>query len=146
MLLFVLIACLCSGLAGALMELLLKSSGTSLPQRNLQVAFISLLLAMAHMFTKDGAAIRDGGMLQGYTPIVWGMVSLDSAGGMLVSMLLKYASATLKNFAAPLGIILNILLAHMRRKGSDAPPPKNKFLIGAALVVLALGLFTTAPA
>ena len=65
---------------------------------------------------------------------------------MLVSMLLKYASSTLKNFAAPLGIILNILLAHVRRKGSDARPPKPKFVMGALLVVLALGLFTTAPA
>ena len=73
------------------------------------------------------------------------MVTLDSAGGMLVSMLLKYTSATLKNFAAPLGIILNILLSRLRAKG-DAPPPKPKFLLGAALVILALGLFTASPA
>ena len=115
------------------------------------------------------------------------MVTLDSAGGMLVSMLLKcagppapppprpappvptqsstctpppprprppprppsrparYTSATLKNFAAPLGIIMNILLSRYRAK-SDQPPPKPKFLLGAALVILALGLFTAAPA
>ena len=28
------------------------------------------------------------------------------------------------------------------RAGSDAPPPKPRFLLGAALVILALGLFT----
>ena len=71
-------------------------------------------------------------------------VSLDSAGGMLVSMLLKYASATLKNFAAPLGIIINILLSHLRPSG-DAPPPNPKFVLGAALVTVALGLFTASP-
>ena len=60
-------------------------------------------------------------------------------------MLLKYTSATLKNFAAPLGIIMNLLLTQLRAKG-DAPPPKPKFLLGAAMVILALGLFTTAPA
>ena len=39
------IACLCSGLAGAVMELLLKGPSLPLPQRNLQVSFVSLLLA-----------------------------------------------------------------------------------------------------
>ena len=34
--------------------------------------------------------------------------------------------------AAPLGIILNILLSRLRAK-SDQPPPKPKFLLGAAL-------------
>ena len=55
-------------------------------------------------------------------------------------MLLKYASATLKNFAAPLGIIINILLSHLRPSG-DAPPPNPKFVLGAALVTVALLLW-----
>ena len=141
----VLVACMCSGLAGAVMEGLLKSDAQSLGTRNLQVGVVSLVLAMLHLLSNDAHRLREGGFFQGYTPLVWSMVTLDSAGGMLVSMLLKYTSATLKNFAAPLGIILNILLSRLRAKG-DAPPPKPKFLLGAALVILALGLFTASPA
>jgi len=136
---------MCSGLAGAVMEGLLKSDAQSLGTRNLQVGVVSLVLAMLHLLSNDAHRLREGGFFQGYTPLVWSMVTLDSAGGMLVSMLLKYTSATLKNFAAPLGIILNILLSRLRSKG-DAPPPKPKFLLGAALVILALGLFTASPA
>ena len=141
----VLAACTCSGLAGAVMEGLLKSDAQSLGTRNLQVGVVSLVLATLHMLSSDAHRLREGGFFQGYTPLVWSMVTLDSVGGMLVSMLLKYTSATLKNFAAPLGIIFNILISRLRAKG-DAPPPKPKFLLGAALVILALGLFTASPA
>lgn len=141
----VLAACGCSGLAGAVMELLLKASGTSLPRRNLQMAVLSTLIATVHMLRSDGAQLREGGMFQGYTRLVWAMLLLDSVGGVLVSLLLKYTTATLKNFAAPLGIIINMLLSRLRASG-DAPPPKPKFLVGAAMVILALGMFTTAPA
>ena len=47
--------------------------------------------------------MRAGGFFQGYSSTVWAMVSLDSLGGLLVSALLKYTTATLKNFAAPIG-------------------------------------------
>eukprot|EP00316_Scyphosphaera_apsteinii_P003865 CAMPEP_0119321680 /NCGR_PEP_ID=MMETSP1333-20130426/56097_1 /TAXON_ID=418940 /ORGANISM="Scyphosphaera apsteinii, Strain RCC1455" /LENGTH=107 /DNA_ID=CAMNT_0007328699 /DNA_START=284 /DNA_END=604 /DNA_ORIENTATION=- len=67
----VLVACLCSGVGGAVMELLLKDSGMTLPQRNLQVAFVSLLLASAHMLSADRQQIAVSGFFQGYTPQVW---------------------------------------------------------------------------
>ncbi len=75
------------------------------------MAFVSLILASIHMLTNDLSALQSGGFLQGYTPTTWAMVSLDSLGGLLVSMLLKYTTATLKNFAAPIGIILNFLFS-----------------------------------
>ena len=141
----VLAACGCSGLAGAAMELLLKASGTSLPRRNLQMAVLSLLIATVHMVRSDGAQLREGGMFQGYTRLVWGMLMLDSVGGVLVSLLLKYTTATLKNFAAPLGIIINCLLSRHTSRSSDGsrPPPNKKFLIGTALVLLALGMYSS---
>jgi len=137
----VLVACLCSGVGGAVMELLLKDSGMTLPQRNLQVAFVSLLLASAHMLSADRQQIAVSGFFQGYTPQVWLMVLLDSCGGLLVSMLLKYTSTLLKNFASPLGIILNCLLSRYAFARS-----RNKlnmrFLLGTLLTLLALGMYS----
>ena len=122
------------------MELLLKGTSLPLPQRNLQVSFVSLLLASIHMLTNDMEALRQRGFFQGYTADVWAMVSLDSAGGLLVSMLLKYTTAMLKNFAAPIGIILNCVLQKYVFQ-SGAFQPNRKFLSGTLLVLLALGLF-----
>ena len=137
----VLLACVCSGLAGAIMELLLKNTPLPLAERNLQVATISLILASIHMFNHDSEALRRAGFFQGYTPGVWAMVSLDSVGGILVSMLLKYTTAMLKNFAAPIGIILNCLLSRYALNNSSFQPNK-RFLLGTTLVLLALGLFS----
>ena len=123
------------------MELLLKGSTLPLPERNLQVATISLVLASVHMLTNDSAALRARGFFQGYNPAVWAMVSLDSVGGILVSMLLKYTTAMLKNFAAPIGIILNCLLSRYVLQSSSFKPNKF-FLLGTTFVLLALGLFS----
>ena len=68
------------------------------------------------------------------------MVSLDSFGGILVSMLLKFTTSTLKNFAAPLGIILNCLFSRYVLKSSSFTP-NRRFLSGTFLVLLALGLY-----
>ena len=151
------------------MEVLLKGSALPLSHRNLQVAFISLILATARMLTSDGKALASSGFFQGYSPAVFGMVSLDSMGGLLVSMLLKYTSATLKNFASPIGIILNVRAEHLH---SLAPPrprarplltapavwqvllnryvfrsnnfqPSRNFMLGTLLVLLGLGCYTS---
>mmetsp|Transcript_31645 Transcript_31645/g.78842 ORF Transcript_31645/g.78842 Transcript_31645/m.78842 type:complete len:273 (-) Transcript_31645:466-1284(-) len=91
-LLGVLLACGCSGLAGAVMEALLKSKEVPISKRNLQVAAVSLLLQAVHIVTNDFSKIAADGFFQGYTPVVWSMVVLDSVGGLLVSFLLKYTS------------------------------------------------------
>ena len=122
------------------MELLLKGTSLPLAERNLQVAAVSLVLATAHMLSNDYTAIARDGLLAGYTPQVWAMVSLDSVGGLLVSMLLKFTTATLKNFAAPIGIILNCLLSRYVLKSSTFEP-NRRFLMGTTLVLLALGLY-----
>ena len=140
----VLIACMCSGLAGAAMERLLKAGEQTLPRRNMQVAFISFVLACVHMLLVDKSRLLTGGFFQGYNRLVWSMVVLDSTGGLLVSWLLKYTSTMLKNFAAPLGIIINCLIARFFNK---SPQPTNgKFKLGTILVLLALCLYTGAPA
>ena len=74
----VLAACCCSGLAGAVMEKLLKSDAQSLGTRNLQVGVVSLILASIHLLSNDREKLQQGGFFQGYTPLV--CPRADSAG------------------------------------------------------------------
>ena len=60
----VLVACGCSGLAGAVMEALLKAKDVPIARRNLQVSAISLVLAAAHMMSKDSATLFEHGFFQ----------------------------------------------------------------------------------
>ena len=119
------------------MELLLKGSAVPLATRNIQVAAVSLVLATLHTLTHDRKALAKGGFFQGYNGGVWAMVGLDSLSGLLVSLLLKYTSATLKNFAAPIGIIANFLL----RARSGKQQLRPTFLYGTVLVLLALLMY-----
>lgn len=137
----ILIACTCSGLGGATMELLLKEGAQSLPRRNLQMAFVSVLIGLIKMFS-DRQRLRDGGLFQGFSKLVWAMIALDSANGLMVSALLKYTSVVLKNFAAPLGIICNFLISrYILGSGRE---PNRQFFLGSILVLLALGMYSTA--
>jgi len=142
-LLGVLLACGCSGLAGAVMEALLKAHDVPIAQRNLQVAVISLVLACVLGLYNDAEKIRAGGFFQGYTPVVWSMVAFDSMGGLLVSLLLKHTTSALKNFGAPIGIIVNCLLERFATAKASGKPVNPKFLLGAALVIVALGAYTS---
>jgi len=73
------------------------------------------------------------------------MVCFDSTGGLLVSLLLKHTSNSLKNFASPLGIILNCLIArYYSADPASRKPPPRQFLLGTALVLLALGTYSVA--
>mmetsp|Transcript_45941 Transcript_45941/g.144477 ORF Transcript_45941/g.144477 Transcript_45941/m.144477 type:complete len:98 (+) Transcript_45941:979-1272(+) len=97
------------------------------------------------MLSSDGERLWRGGLLQGYSPLAYAMVGFDSTGGVLVSLLLKHTSNSLKNFASPLGIILNCLIAryYSADPASRTPPPRQ-FLLGTALVLLALGTYSVA--
>lgn len=123
------------------MELLLKEGTQSLPRRNLQMAFVSVLIGLIKMWS-DRQRLRNGGIFQGFSKLVWAMIALDSTNGLLVSALLKYTSAVLKNFAAPLGIICNFLIS--RYVLGSGRKPNRQFMIGAMLVLLALGMYSTA--
>lgn len=94
------------------------------------------------MWNADKQAVLNGGFFQGYSAVVWAMVMLDGCGGLLVSILLKYTSSMLKNFAAPLGIILNCLLS--RYTSRSGQKPSKKFVLGTLLTLLALGMFNVA--
>ena len=69
-------------------------------------------------------------------------IPLTPQGGILVSALLKYTTAMLKNFAAPIGIILNWFISKYVLQSTSAKPNRY-FILGTTLVLLALGLFSS---
>jgi len=101
-------------------------------------------MATSHIVLNDAETIKAGGFFQGYTPVVWSMVGFDSMQGLLVSLLLKHTTSALKNFGAPIGIIVNCLLASLSRsKEAGGKPVNRKFVLGTCLVLVALGMYTS---
>jgi UDP-sugar transporter A1/2/3 len=90
-----LVAVLCaactSGFSGVYFEKILKGSTTSLWLRNVQMGLPSILIAFITVFVKDSAAVTEHGFLGGYSPIVWTVVTVQAAGGLIVAVVVKYA-------------------------------------------------------
>ena len=79
----------------------------------------------------DYAPIKTNGFFQGYTPYTWATILLQSTGGLIVALVVKYADNILKGFATSLSVILSAVASvflfdfHVR----------GVFIVGAGLVL-----------
>ncbi len=98
----VFVAALISGFAGAYLEKLYRVSGAkkqSVWFRNTQLAFLSLPIATIAACWQDGEYLWKHGIFRGYDGIVFTIVLLQAAGGLIVAAVLRYAGNVLKCFA-----------------------------------------------
>ncbi|KAH8730738.1 nucleotide-sugar transporter-domain-containing protein [Phaeosphaeriaceae sp. PMI808] len=142
-LLAVLVACALSGLAGVTFEKILKTSttakNTTLWVRNCQLSFWSLFPSLfLGVIWNDGAAISKTGFFAGYNWVVWLAILFQAAGGVIVSLVIKYADNIAKNFATSVSIVVSCVASafffglHITRS----------FFIGTCVVLFATYLYT----
>lgn len=137
----VLFSALTSGFAGVFFEKILKGSQTSLWVRNVQMYISSSLLAFVTIFVKDGAAVQAQGFWGGYNGIVWVVIALQSLGGLLVSVVVKYADNLVKVFATSFSIIISCLLAALFFDFQ----PNLHFVAGTGCVIVASIMYSRFP-
>ena len=110
-----LVAVLCaactSGFSGVYFERILKGAQTTLWVRNIQMGLPSVLIAFTGVYLKDGAVVASKGMLVGFTPMVWLVVFVQAAGGLIVAVVVKYADSVLKVFAASFSIVASCIVS-----------------------------------
>ena len=106
--------CIVSAGASVYFEKILKDSNTqaSLWIRNVQLAFYSLFPALfiGVMFV-DGEEIAQHGFFVGYNWFVWLTIAIQSLGGILVSLCVKYADNIAKSFAMAISILVSLCVS-----------------------------------
>lgn len=135
----VLSACMTSGLAGVYLEKILKQTDASIWLRNIQLAFFGGVLGFIGAIVQDGQQIKTYGFMQGYTPLVWGVIFLQAVGGLVVAAVLKYADNILKCFGNALSIVISCLLSAVLLQEFV---PDQFFVLGTLLVLLATTLYS----
>jgi solute carrier family 35 (UDP-sugar transporter), member A1/2/3 len=137
-----LVAVLCaactSGFSGVYFEKILKGSTTSLWLRNVQMGLPSVIIAFMTIYLKDSAAVAEIGFLGGFTPLVWTVVIVQAAGGLIVAVVVKYADNVLKVFATSFSIIISCIISALFFDFHAT----MAFMVGAGLVVLATVLYS----
>eukprot|EP00754_Rhynchopus_humris_P036556 Rhum_TRINITY_DN18666_c0_g1::Rhum_TRINITY_DN18666_c0_g1_i1::g.168060::m.168060/K15272/SLC35A1_2_3; solute carrier family 35 (UDP-sugar transporter), member A1/2/3 len=107
----VLVASCTSAVAGVFLEKIVKQTAPSVWIRNIQLALFGLLVGGVACRAKDSEAIAQRGFLQGFNATVWVVVFLQSFGGILIAVVVKYTDNILKGFATGLSIIMSAAVA-----------------------------------
>jgi UDP-sugar transporter A1/2/3 len=104
-------ACFTSGLAGVYFEMVLKGSKADLWVRNVQLSLFSLVPALLPIIFSDHrnsqGFFRD--LVKNFGGWAWGTVAIQTFGGLITAVVIKYSDNILKGFATSLAIILSFL-------------------------------------
>jgi len=141
----VLSAAVISGLTCVYFEKLVKDSlaEVSLWTRNVQLSFFSLFPAFfIGVLWQDGVAVGRDGFFAGYSPVVWLTVALQAFGGLVVAVCIAYTDNVAKNFASCLSIVVSYAAGAV----VFGTPLRMHSTSGAAVVLIAMYLYTTRPA
>uniref|UniRef100_V5HD05 Putative solute carrier family 35 udp-n-acetylglucosamine udp-glcnac transporter n=1 Tax=Ixodes ricinus TaxID=34613 RepID=V5HD05_IXORI len=134
-LLAVLTSCLSSGFSGIYLEKLLKETTWSLWIRNVQLAIFGFLLGILAMLLADWNALLAEGFFQGYNSVTWTVIFLQTFGGLIVSLAVRYADSILKGFATSVSIVLSTFCSYFLL--GDLLPT-GRFFMGAGTVIFVL--------
>lgn len=132
------ISCVLSGFAGVYFEKILKGTSPSVWLRNVQLGAIGVVIGIVTMFIQNGAAVREKGFFSGFDHVVWIVISLQSFGGLVVAVVVKYADNILKGFATSAAIILSCV-ASMYFFDFQLT---LQFSMGGLLVILAVYMYS----
>ena len=106
------LACLTSGFAGVYLERIYKGGdgGKSVWTKNMQLSCFSLPLSFLVAIHSD-AAVSFETLFAGYDVAVVGVILLQAAGGLIVAIVMRYASTILKCFAVSASICVCAMIA-----------------------------------
>ncbi|UJR23358.1 hypothetical protein I4U23_026369 [Adineta vaga] len=130
-------ACILSGLAGVYFEKILKGSNVSVWIRNIQLGIFGIFFGCLMMLLQDGAEIHRKGFLFGYTDVVWLTITVQSAGGLLVALVVKHADNILKGFSTSAAIIISCIISMILFDFQLT----TLFALGALLVIFSIFLY-----
>eukprot|EP01060_Flectonema_neradi_P010584 TRINITY_DN1767_c0_g1_i1.p1 TRINITY_DN1767_c0_g1~~TRINITY_DN1767_c0_g1_i1.p1 ORF type:complete len:399 (+),score=83.50 TRINITY_DN1767_c0_g1_i1:53-1198(+) len=138
----VFIACCTSGLAGVYLEKIVKQTKPSVWIRNMQLASWGLLVGLMASYFKDYDAIVEGGFFQGFKEIVWVVVALQSVGGILIAVVVKYSDNIVKGFATGLSIVSSATASVWLFSFIFT----LQYVLGATIVIVSVYLYSVQPA
>jgi UDP-sugar transporter A1/2/3 len=90
------------------------------------------------MYLSDGKEIQTKGILFGYTSMVWIAITVQSAGGLIVALVVKYADNILKGFATSSAIIISCIVSMILFNFQLT----FLFALGSALVIFSIFLYS----
>lgn len=87
----------------------LRQNSPSLWARNVQLSVPSLCFSFSGvLLSPEWGRVAEYGLLEGFTPLVWGVVINQALGGLLVAMVVREANSVAKGFATSIAIVCKL--------------------------------------
>ena len=133
------LTCFLSALGGVYSERLMKhdAKAHSIHLQNFLLYAWGVLFNLLAMLGGDGARVLRGGLLQGYTSLVWLLVLNNAFNGLAISAILKYTDNIVRVFAHAAAMMLTMGLEIFLFGASPTP----QLLISATVVACAVYLY-----
>ncbi|EKX52627.1 hypothetical protein GUITHDRAFT_101787 [Guillardia theta CCMP2712] len=96
-----------SGFAGVFCEKMLKGGSSNMSVRNIQLGVPGFVFGIAGVLLTDYTKVTTGGFFQGYTYLTWIVICLHSIGGLLVTVIMKYADNIAKTIAIGISLVVS---------------------------------------
>ena len=132
-------ACFTSGLAGVYFEMVLKGSKADLWVRNVQLSLFSLVPALLPVVFSNHRNSQGffTDLLRNFGGWAWGTVAIQTFGGLITAVVIKYSDNILKGFATSLAIILSFLASVALFDFKLTP----SFVVGSTTVLAATWMY-----
>ncbi|KJH44108.1 putative UDP-galactose/UDP-N-acetylglucosamine transporter srf-3 [Dictyocaulus viviparus] len=137
----VVVMCFTSAFAGVYLEKMLKSSATSVWMQNVRLALVGIPISIFSMFFYDWENIQKDGFFRGWDIFVVSLMVTNSVGGLLISIVIKYADNIMKAYAQSVAIIGAAIGSWLLFNFI----PGFLFTIGTILVMISMVMYTTFP-
>ncbi|ELT99550.1 hypothetical protein CAPTEDRAFT_197628 [Capitella teleta] len=134
----VIVSCMMSGFAGVYFEKILKGTTQTIWLRNVQMSVVGIFIGFVTMEINDGESVHKNGFFFGYDWLVYFVVFLQSFGGIMVAVVVKYADNILKGFATSAAIVVSCI-ASMYFFDFQLT---LQFTVGATLVMTAVYMYS----
>ncbi|VDM60467.1 unnamed protein product [Angiostrongylus costaricensis] len=137
----VVVMCFTSAFAGVYLEKVLKESKASVWVQNVRLALVGIPISIFSMLFYDGEDIRKEGFFRGWDMFVVFLTLTNSMGGLLISIVMKYADNILKAYAQSIAIVGAAIGSWLLFDFV----PGLLFSLGTALVMVSIIVYTMYP-
>jgi len=136
----VFIMCWMSGFAGVFLEKVFKKSSCDIWLQNIRLSIITLPFAVLSI-ARDHEILEKNGFFYGWTTLVWIIAFSSAVGGVMVSVVMKYADNIKKSYCQSIALGGTALISVFV---GDSKPTALLF-IGVGLVILSVFLYSLFP-
>lgn len=139
----IMVASLLSGLAGAITQKSLQVGNRNALLFTVELCVASILLLLTSFVTsEDGKQIRERGFFDEWTLFTLVPILTNSAGGILVGLVIKYAGTVRKGFALIFGILLSGIVQSIL---DEEKTLSKEEVAGGVLAAVSLWMHATNP-